>query len=112
MNKKDILKLSQKTEEEQLLILHGAGIRQTRRGDSYDMDYIDMWESLPDLADRLWNSVVGTVSFEILETCIVDVFKARGGKNVHNKEIAKDWFLYFALPIHRIQAALLAKEGK
>lgn len=122
MTRSEILGLSFLLEKDQLEVLDNFGIVQHKPYGEGDVITCTHPESLPDLADRLWreaiNKICETVNIdkdEVLWNAMCDIVDNIGIQLNHDDQYeylnTGDWFLYFAEPIHRIQAALLAKEG-
>ena len=114
LTKKEIMGLSKLTEAEQITSLLCDGIIKTKKGkylnEAGQFVTINITESLSDCADRLWREAVKNHSLELC-VAVIDVFSI-DVKVKHDINYIERWALYHFLPIHRIQAALLAGEGK
>lgn len=109
MTRSEILGLSKMSEGEQRKLLASNGIlKQTvQEFAGSEPRALVYYESLPDLADRLWREIT---SKRNLPECINFVVRMVEPE-CKTMSAQKSWWIYNSLPIHRIQAALLAKEG-
>lgn len=66
---------------------------------------VHVWESLPDLSNRLWKLAVKHLT---LPKAIQDVTEYSTGVRPMKRESIEAWWIYTSQPIHRIIAALIA----
>lgn len=92
----ELIAMLDKTEKEQLRSLQNMGVMVIRPETNESFDY--WWESLPDLAERLWEKAKPRLTVHILAM----VFNFEDEEN-----LLLNW-IRDAKPIHRIVASLIA----
>ncbi|MBP8982915.1 MAG: hypothetical protein KBG19_07785 [Bacteroidales bacterium] len=105
MTRDEILGLSFLLEKDQLEVLDNFGIVQHKPYGEGDVITCTHPESLPDLADRLWRENIYGMTAEHHRTIAAQHFN----NNRFTELQEYIWWFMEAKPIHRIQAALLAK---
>ena len=111
MTRSEILGLSKMSgaEAQNVLIANGIIHMTDIR---YDYGVVRRAESLADLADRLWREGGnGYPSRETQKSMRIVYFLHHPDIDEVSLDTLVFWFLFDSLPIHRIQAALLAKES-
>lgn len=112
MTRSEILGLSKMSEREQEDFFYAHDI--SKYIERYDVSMggdntVLCYESLPDLADRLFGSGKG-----IRVSHMIEIYMAQTGNTAPDKDVEYAlfwrWWAMDSKPIHRIQAALLAKE--
>lgn len=111
MTRSDILDLSKLEEKKAWDNLYAEGVLKEVRRFSLSLErYIDVVESLDDLADRLFGRGRGLDVEYMIEIYFMQTGKSRPATHTEYA-LFWNWWALDAKPIHRIQAALLAKEG-